>query len=191
MTSTRPTMSIPSFGRRLLSITGSFPEGTFSVERLGGREGLSECFGFDVTLVSDAPDVDLSGLIGDTVTVTVDRGGDAPRFIHGHVTHAARLGTFDRHARYTIHIAPWLFLLSGRVNNRVFQHQSVPDIAKALFREHGFADFEDRLSGDHPVRDFVVQYRESDLAFVGRLLERAGIYLLLPARSDAACVGAG
>src|SRR5579885_2580378 len=159
---------VPSFGRRLLAITGSFPEGTFSVERLGGREALGQCFGFDVTLVSDVPDFDLSGLIGDTVSISVDRGEDEPRHIHGYVTHAARLGTFDRHARYTIHVSPWLFLLSGRVNNRVFQQQSVPDIAKSLFREHGFADFEDRLSGDYPARDFVVQYRESDLAFIGR-----------------------
>ncbi len=169
-------MSVAPFGRRLLAIDGSFPDGTFSVERLSGREGLGECFGFDVTLLSDAPDFDVSTLIGDTVTLTVDRGRNDPRFIHGFVTRAALVGTFDRHARYGIHLSPWLFLLSGRVNNRVFQNQSVPDIAKALFREHGFADFEDQLSGDYPQREFVVQHRESDLAFVSRLLEKAGIY---------------
>ena len=46
-------------------------------------------------------------------------------------------------------------------------------LAKALFREHGFADFEDQLSSDYPERDFVVQYRESDFSFVSRLLEKA------------------
>src|SRR5579884_1366789 len=170
------TMSVAPFGRRLLAIDGPFPAGTFSVERLSGRDGLGECFGFDLTLLSDLPDFDVSSLIGDTVSVTIDRGSRDPRFIHGYVTRAALVGTFDRHARYAIHVSPWLFLLSGRVNNRVFQHQSVPDIAKALFREHGFADFEDQLSGDYPQREFVVQHRESDLAFVSRLLEKAGIY---------------
>ncbi|HSS37226.1 MAG TPA: type VI secretion system tip protein TssI/VgrG, partial [Polyangia bacterium] len=169
-------MSVAPFGQRLLAISGSFPDGTFSVERLSGREGLGQCFAFEVTLLSDSPNVDISKLIGDTVTVTIDRGISDPRFIHGFVTRAALVGTFDRHARYTIHVAPWLFLLSGRVNNRIFQKQSVPAIAKALFREHGFADFEDQLSGDYPDREFVVQHRESDLAFVSRLLEKVGIY---------------
>ena len=100
------------------------------------------------------------------------------------------LGTFDRHARYSIHVVPWLFLLSGRVNNRIFQKQSVPDIAKALFREHGFADFEDQLSGDYPQREFVVQHRESDFAFVSRLLEKVGIYYFFPTRRGAARPGA-
>jgi type VI secretion system secreted protein VgrG len=169
-------MSVAPFGQRLLAISGSFPEGTFSVERLAGREGLGQCFGFDVTLLSDSPTVDIAKLVGDTVTVTIDRGPIDPRFIHGFVTRAALVGTFDRHARYVIHVAPWLFLLSGRVNNRIFQKQSVPAIAKALFREHGFADFEDQLSGDYPDREFVVQHRESNLAFVSRLLEKVGIY---------------
>jgi type VI secretion system secreted protein VgrG len=165
-----------AFGQRLLSIAGSFPEGTFSVERLNGREGLAQCFGFDVSLLSDSPTFDISTLIGDTVSLTIDRGENDPRYIHGYVMRAALVGTFDRHARYAIHLAPWFFLLSGRVNSRIFQKKSVPAIAKALFREHGFADFDDQLSGDYPDQEFVVQYRESDFAFVSRLLEKAGIY---------------
>jgi type VI secretion system secreted protein VgrG len=169
-------MNAGGFGQRLLAIAGSFPGGTFTVQRLNGREALSQCFAFDVDLLSDSPSFDISTLIGDTVAIAIDRGENDPRYIHGHVTRAALVGTFDRHARYSIHLAPWFFLLSGRVNNRIFQKKSVPTIAKALFREHGFADFDDQLSGDYPEREFVVQYRESDLAFVSRLLEKAGIY---------------
>ena len=169
-------MSGGGFGQRLLAIAGSFPEGTFTVERLTGREALGQCFGYDVTLLSNSPAFDIATLIGDTVTITIDRGESDPRHVHGYVTRAGLVGTFDRHARYSIHVAPWFFLLSGRVNSRIFQKQSVPTIAKALFREHGFADFEDHLSGDYAEREFVVQHRESDFAFVSRLLEKAGIY---------------
>ncbi len=169
-------MSVGAFGQRLLAIAGSFPDGTFTVERLSGRETLGQCFAYDVTLLSDSPTFDVSTLIGDTVSITIDRGESDPRFVHGYVTRAGLLGTFDRHARYSIHVVPWFFLLSGRVNNRIFQKQSVPAIAKALFREHGFAEFEDQLSGEYQPREFVVQHRESDFAFVSRLLERAGIY---------------
>ena len=169
-------MSVGDFGQRLLAIAGSFPAGTFTVERLNGRETLGQCFAYDVGLLSDSATFDISTLIGDTVTITVDRGDNDPRHVHGYVTRAGLVGTFDRHARYSIHVVPWLYLLSGRVNNRIFPKQSVPTIAKALFREHGFADFEDHLSGEYPQREFVVQHRESDFAFVSRLLEKVGIY---------------
>jgi type VI secretion system secreted protein VgrG len=66
--------------------------------------------------------------------------------------------------------------MSSRKNSRIFQNTSVPDIAKSLFREHGFSDFEDALSQTYASREFVVQYQESDFNFVSRLLERAGIY---------------
>ncbi len=169
-------MSAGAFGQRLLAIAGSFPAGTFTVERLNGRETLGQCFAYDVTLLSDSPTFDVSTFIGDTVTITIDRGDNDPRYIHAYVTRAGLVGTFDRHARYSLHVVPWFFLLSGRVNNKVFQKQSVPAIAKFLFREHGFADFEDQLSGEYPQREFVVQHRESDFAFVSRLLEKVGIY---------------
>ncbi len=169
-------MSVAFFGERLLSISGAFPPGTFTVERLSGREALGQCFGYDAVLLSDSPTFDIGSLIGDTVALQIHRGEMETRYLHGYVTRAALVGTFDRHARYTIHVAPWFHLMSGRVNNRIFQNQSVPDIAKALFREHGFADFEDQLSGDYAEREFVVQHRESDFSFVSRLLEKAGIY---------------
>ncbi len=169
-------MSAAFFGERLLSIGGAFPPETFTVERLSGRESLGHCFEYDAVLLSDSPLFDIGSLIGDTVAIQIHRGEKDPRYLHGYVTRAALVGTFDRHARYTIRMVPWFQLMSGRVNNRVFQNQSVPDMAKALFREHGFVDFEDQLSNDYPERDFVVQHRESDFSFVSRLLEKAGIY---------------
>src|SRR4051812_44615666 len=119
-------MSVSAFGQRLLAIAGSFPEGTFTVERLHGQETLGRCFAYDLTLLSDSPSFDVSTLIGDTVTITIDRGENDPRYVHGYVTGAGLVGTFDRHARYAIHVVPWLSLLSGRVNNKVFQKQSAP-----------------------------------------------------------------
>ena len=38
------------------------------------------------------------------------------------------------------------------------------------------ADFEDQLAESYAAREYVVQYRESDFGFVGRILEHAGIY---------------
>ena len=47
---------------------------------------------------------------------------------------------------------------------------------KEVFARHGFTDFEDKLTKSYRVRDYCVQYRETDLNFLQRLLEEEGIY---------------
>jgi type VI secretion system secreted protein VgrG len=127
-------------------------------------------------MLSLSPQVDLSKIVGDTITVGMDLPGGGTRYFHGYVTRVALVGTYGGHARYRATLHPWLHLLSGRVNSRIFQNKSVPDIAKALFGEHGFSDFELHLSGSYAPREYVVQYRESDFNFVSRLFEHSGIY---------------
>jgi type VI secretion system secreted protein VgrG len=161
---------------RNLTISGSFPEGTFFLDGLRGAESLGAPFQFTLSLLSDSPDFDISSVVGDTMTVGVEAQEGTTRYFNGYVTRMGLVGIFDTHAQYRATLRPWLFILSSRINSRIFQGQSVPDIAKALFREHGFSDFEDSLSNSYAVREFVVQYRESDFAFVSRLFEHAGIY---------------
>ena len=56
----------------------------------------------------------------------------------------------------------------------MFQGQSAVEVAKALLGEHG-VKLRDALSGRYPSRELCIQYRESDFAFVSRLLEEEGI----------------
>jgi type VI secretion system secreted protein VgrG len=163
-------------GERLLGITGSFAPGTFAVEHFGGSDSLGNPFSYDVTLLSNSATFDISSLVGDTVTLTVSLSDGNTRYFNGYVTRMSLIDIFDTHVRYQIHLEPWLYMLSSRINNRIFQHKSVTDIAKALFREHGFSDFEDQLSESYAPREYVVQYRESDFGFVSRILAHAGIY---------------
>jgi type VI secretion system secreted protein VgrG len=163
-------------GERLLGITGSFAPGTFSVEHFGGQDGLGAPFSYEVTLISSSANFDISSLVGDTVTITVALSDGNTRYFNGYVTRMTLVDVFGTHVRYRIGVEPWLYMLSSRINNRIFQHKSVPDIAKALFREHGFSDFEDQLSASYAKREYVVQYRESDFNFVSRILAHAGIY---------------
>jgi type VI secretion system secreted protein VgrG len=163
-------------GERLLGITGSFAPGTFGVEHFGGWDSLGSPFSYDATLLSNSATFDISSLVGDTVTITVSLADGNTRYFNGYVTRMSLVDIFDTHVRYQIHVEPWLSMLSARINNRIFQHQSVPDIAKALFREHGFSDFEDQLSASYAEREYVVQYRESDFGFVSRILAHAGVY---------------
>ena len=148
--------------QRELTVSGPFSDGDFVVEGMRGSEALSEPFHYEVDLLSKSPDVDISALVGDAMTVAVAIEEGQSRYFHGYVTRMALAGTFDEYARYHATLRPWFWLMSSRKNSRIFQNTSVPDIAKMLFREHGFSDFEDALAQSYASREFVVQHQESD-----------------------------
>jgi len=158
-----------------LTISGPFDKEEVTVEHLTGREELGTPFKYEVSLLCKSPSLDLSKFIGDTVTVTM-LAENGKRYFNGYVTRAALVSTFDRNARYHLTLRPWFWIMSPRTNNRIFSHKTVPQIAKILFGEHGFTDFDDTLGSGYKEKDFVVQYRESDFAFISRLFEKAGIY---------------
>ncbi len=84
---------------------------------------------------------------------------------------------------YEITIEPQLWLLSQRRNHRIFQHLSVPDIVAELLEEWGVEhDLEELDPEAYPALEIRIQYGETDLAFVTRLLEEAGISFTLVER---------
>ena len=59
-----------------------------------------------------------------------------------------------------------------------------PAIIEKVFRDRGFSDFRDGTSGSFPDLEYCVQYRETDLAFVSRLMEQHGIYYFFEHSKD-------
>src|SRR6185503_12791189 len=76
---------------------------------------------------------------------------------------------------YALRIVPALWLLSQRRNHRIFQHQSVPEIAERLLAEWNIERLFRIDPGLYPKLEYRVQYGETDLAFLSRMLEEAGI----------------
>ncbi|WLI76361.1 type VI secretion system tip protein TssI/VgrG [Kosakonia sp. H02] len=146
--------------------------------QLTGREALSEPFVFNLTLLSDDARLDRSKLLGQSVTVTVPvQNLTTPRYLNGKVTRAGvrpveLSGT--RYVAYTLTVESDLWPMKRDRNMRIFQGQTVPEIVKTLFSEYQ-VNVDDRLTGSYRVWDYCVQYQESSLDFVSRLLELEGI----------------
>jgi type VI secretion system secreted protein VgrG len=81
-----------------------------------------------------------------------------------------------RNHRYTAEEHPRLSLLSLTADCRIYQEMTVPEILKKLFTEHGLSDFVMELTSTYGKWTYCVQYRETDLNFVSRLMEHEGIY---------------
>ncbi|MNF46501.1 Phage-related baseplate assembly protein [compost metagenome] len=101
------------------------------------------------------------------------------RVLNGVITGFKRLSGSADEARYEITLEPHLALLGRGQQFRIYQHQSVPEIVESILRSrHGFEgqDFLFNLVRDYPKREQVMQYGESDLAFISRLLADVGIW---------------
>ena len=141
-----------------------------------GQETLGRLFSYEVELLSPDDSIDLSKLLGQAATVAVELIDGGVREFTGFVTEFALVGEHGNYARYRATLRPWLWFLGQNRECRIFQRQSVPNIVKDLMRERGFSDVEDALHGHYEPWEFLVQYRESDLNFISRILEQAGIY---------------
>jgi type VI secretion system secreted protein VgrG len=148
------------------------------------REELGRMSVMDLDMLSPDENLALDDLLGRGFSVELVLDGDSSRFFHGVVAECAQIGRLGRYARYTAKVVPWLWLLTRTSDCRIFQQQSVPDIIKSVFREHGTADFEDSLNGSYSPRDYCVQYMETDFEFVSRLMEEEGIYYFFKHQQD-------
>jgi type VI secretion system secreted protein VgrG len=155
-----------------------FPPGHFRVHAVRGREALSKPYVFRVTVTTTAlAGEDLERLALGHRAALIIRVGGAPRIVPG-VIEAVRSeglvhdGTM---ARYTFRLVPALALLRHQRGSRIFQDASVDRVVDQVLRNAGITARWD-LTRHYPVRAYVTQYEESDLAFVQRLLAEAGIF---------------
>ncbi|HLH38674.1 MAG TPA: type VI secretion system tip protein VgrG [Bryobacteraceae bacterium] len=146
------------------------------LENIGGSEAISRPFEFRLDMLSENNSISASSLIRKPVHVEIDLASGASRFIHGRVSHFVQRGRKDMITSYQAVIRPWLWFLSLYRDCRIFQNMSVPDIVEKIFTDHGFTDFSLALYGSYSPREYCVQYRESSLDFVSRLLEEEGIF---------------
>lgn len=145
------------------------------LQSLSAREEISQLFEFHVTALSKNASVLSDAVLGKTATVRFKCWGDTPRCWSGIVASWGIDGSAGGYHRFRLVLRPWLWLATRRANLRIFQDKNALDIVKAIFADYPQEIRED-LHGSPPVRNYCVQYRESDFNFVARLLEEEGIF---------------
>ena len=146
---------------------------------LSGREALSGLFEFRVRLLGESPSISAKTLLGQDLSVEVDltteKDGGGKRFLSGQVVQFAYAGKDGDFYAYEAVLRPWLWLATRRSDFKIFQFKTVPDIIQEVLGPSGFGVV-NKLSGSYREWDYCVQYNETDLNFVSRLMESEGIY---------------
>jgi type VI secretion system secreted protein VgrG len=146
-------------------------------------EELGRLFTIDLELLSLTENIAFEELLGQKVTIRLNLPNTEKRYFIGNVSRFSQAGNQGSFAVYQATVRPWLWFLTRTSDCRIFQQKTVPDIIKEVFREHGYTDFEERLSGSYRTWD-CVQYRETDFNFVSRLMEQEGIYYYFKHEQD-------
>ena len=123
--------------------------------------------------------VPLDNFLGHAARLEYGFAGEPMSVFTGIVQDAAVVGTSltaESAHQYVLEVVPKVALLARDVDCRIFQELDVKEIVEQVLTHRGITDMEWRLTGSYPKRTYCVQYNESCLDFMQRLLEEEGIY---------------
>jgi type VI secretion system secreted protein VgrG len=171
-----PVFDAPAFELSILDAPHALHAVSFR-----GREAISRTYRFDILAIG--PEIDAWSLeadyLGQRARLRLGTG-DEDRVVTGVISRIEAEGAAmdrsvaERHG-YRLRLVPALWLLGRGKDSRIFQDRSVPEIACAVLGERGVR-VRLALGRVHDPRAYCLQYDESDLAFVERLLREEGLY---------------
>ncbi|MAR89385.1 MAG: hypothetical protein CML06_00680 [Pseudomonadales bacterium] len=163
---------------RLIRLSGSFIDDSCVAMSLQGHEALSTPFEFTVTFLTENLELTCEDVVGQKIGIALyPEARPDPIYRHGRVNRMVLQDVDESGVRfYQINVVPGLWFLSQSGSNRIFENQTSLDIVQEIIAGYGaFCELEVKTNGQYLAREYCVQFHESDLAFVERLLAEDGI----------------
>jgi type VI secretion system secreted protein VgrG len=140
---------------------------------------MSTPFELTLEVLSTDPAIDVAAIVGQPIVVDF---GDEPflKEIQGLVRHAVqRTAVPTGDSKYEWTVVPALWLTTRRRDHRIFQKMSVPAIVAAVLSDAAYRGHVppavSKIGKAPPVREYCVQYGETDHTFISRILAEEGI----------------
>jgi type VI secretion system secreted protein VgrG len=153
---------------------------SWEVTSFSFMESLNQPFILMLYLTTDNRDAEPVRLLGQPAKLTLTRGS-VMRQVTGIVSEVHEGSNHDEMVTASIEVVPALEALRHRVNTKIFQEMTVPEILEQVLGESlgGWnRRVDNRLSRTYPTCEYRVQYNESDFTFCQRLMEEEGIVYL-------------
>jgi type VI secretion system secreted protein VgrG len=168
---------------RPFTVTTPLGKDVFLLAGIEGREALSSPYFYKLDLRSENPSIDGKGLLRKPIGVTL-LSTHGERHIHGLCRRFVQLGRDSELTAYYAEIVPALWFLSLSQDCRIFQEKSALEIVQQVFSDLGITDVRYACTGSYRKREYCVQYRETHLDFVSRLMEDEGIFYFFEHTGD-------
>ncbi|MGF7453488.1 type VI secretion system tip protein TssI/VgrG [Pasteurella bettyae] len=139
-------------------------------------EKYSELYCLELMLTSQDSAIDFKAVVDNKVIFKIWQNGELLRQVSGMVVSFEQGDRGSSQTYYGMEVYPDLWRTTLRRNSRIFQQQDIKSILSTLLSEHGIVDYAFALRHEHSIREFCVQYQESDFAFIQRLTSEEGIF---------------
>lgn len=169
--------------KRIASLTTPLGKDKLVMTTFDGTEGLSELFEFCIDALSKDDNIDFDKVLGRSCCVSMKLGEGPDRYFAGIAVEAQAVGMQGDLYAYRLVLRPALWLLTRTNNCRIWHEKTALDIIKEVLNQRQ-VDLRTATSRNFPKLEYCVQYRESDFAFVSRLMEQHGIYYFFEHSAD-------
>lgn len=162
---------------RLGSLSTDLGIDVLNLLRFSGTDQLNGLFDYSVEALSADTNIDFDRILGTHATVTI-ASENGPCYFDGIVTETRWAGATESGNKYALTLKSWFWLASRRRNQRIFHNQTVVEIIEKVLAPYaalGKPALNITLANSYPTLEYTVQYRESDMNFIMRLMERFGI----------------
>ena len=157
-------------------------DGTFRVRQVEGTEEISGLYRFAMELYAKDDKIDAASLLLKKAWLSVKQplhlgggGSSGTVKIHGLLSSFEQLEKVGEWTRYGAVLSPRLWKLTLARHNRVFRDMKLNDLLSKVLNEAGLSP-RLSISSSRPLREFPVQYRESDFDFISRWMEHEGVF---------------
>lgn len=166
---------------RLYQLETPLGQDSLLVESFVGKDELSTLYEYRVTCLSTDTHIELKTLLGQQAVLYTRLADGTQTTRSGYASSISQLGADGGLARFRLTLVPWLALAQYQRRSRLFQDQSVLAIVEEVLTAYAprnnwrVAPGVDAFLGEVRPRSYCCQYRESDYAFLARLLAEEGI----------------
>lgn len=174
-TEVTPTLVYAQKGRAI-SVETALGADVLLLETFEGEDVIADGFHYTLGMLSKDPGISATSLIRTPATVKIALSDGSERVINGVISKFKQLEQVAGMTVYEAEIRPWFWFLSLTTDFRTFQNMAIPDIVKQVCKDQGFSDVQSKCVKPHAPHEYRVQYGETHLNFIARLMEEEGIF---------------
>jgi type VI secretion system secreted protein VgrG len=173
----RPANARPKVGQTYFELRGDGLPADVQPTAFSVEEALSLPFSLTVDFATRDMDFKVADLLrGGLTVVAIDTERGRARSYSGVCEEARFVHRTGTQHVFRVVVRPPVAALAHREDLRIYQDKGVVDVVKELLAAGGVDKVEWRLEGTYPPREIIIQYRETELDFIHRLLADEGIF---------------
>jgi type VI secretion system secreted protein VgrG len=156
------------------------PDDTLLLQSMMGTESISRTYLLQLDVLTTKADLDFSTILGQRASITMQTSDpNTPRYFNGFVSRFVQTDGVDGLSHYRMDVVPWIWFLGLHVDCRIFHNMTIPEIVQKVLNNSPAQQkdsIDPNLQSTYSKLEYCVQYRESSLNFISRLMEHAGIF---------------